>query len=38
LLLCSSYLPLGFPNCLAIIIIINYKPSSPFLAPLPGKK
>jgi hypothetical protein len=24
LLLCSSYLALGVPNCLAIIIIINY--------------
>jgi hypothetical protein len=27
LLLCSSYLALGVPNCLAIIIIINYTPA-----------
>jgi hypothetical protein len=27
LLLCSSHLPLWVPNCLAIIIIINYTPA-----------
>jgi hypothetical protein len=38
LLLCSSCLPLGVPNCLAIIII-NYKPAiKPFSGAVAGKE
>jgi hypothetical protein len=38
-LLCSSYLALGVPNCLAIIIIINYTPAisaAPPSSPIKG--
>jgi hypothetical protein len=37
LLLCSSYLPLGVPNC-SVIYISTPSASSYFLAPLPGRK
>jgi hypothetical protein len=39
LLLCSSYLPLGVPNRLVIIIIINYTPAiKPFSGAVAGEE